>query len=73
MMFQTVIMPILVGLAFLIMAILSTKTIMPLVQLDDFYKEIITIAIWVMSFVLPMEYSHKKAKKTKKENVRKSK
>jgi hypothetical protein len=58
-------MPILVGLACFIMAILSTSTIMPLVELDDFYKGIITIAIWVMSFVLPMEYLHKKAKKEK--------
>jgi hypothetical protein len=58
-------MPILVGLACFIMAVLSTSTIMPLVQLDDFYKGIIKIAIWVMSFVLPMEYLHKKAKREK--------
>lgn len=65
-MFQTAIVPILVGVACLIMAVLSTSTVMPLVELDDFYKGIIKLAIWVLAFVLPLEYLHKKAKKNKR-------
>ena len=64
-MFQTAIVPILIGFACLIMAVLSTSTIMPLVELDDFYIGIIKLAIWALAFVLPFEYSHKKAKKNK--------